>query len=70
MLVSHDDLSKAVSEAIEVGVEVISHTTGLDWYEACVLASMTMDVEISQVASFRNVKVNPRRTYSLTLLTS
>lgn len=60
VLVSHEDLSKAVAEAVEVGVEAISRATGLDWYEAYMLASMAMDVEISQV-------VDPRKTVRVRL---
>ncbi len=60
VLVSHEDLSKAVTEAVEIGVKAISRATGLDWHEAYMLASMAMDVEISQV-------VDPRKTVRIRL---
>jgi len=55
VLVSNEDLEKAVKEAVEVGVEAVSRVLGLEWNDAYMLASMIMDLEISQV-------VDPRKT--------
>ncbi|MEM4629828.1 MAG: acetamidase/formamidase family protein [Zestosphaera sp.] len=55
VLVSNENLEKAVREAVQVSVEAISHATGVSWHEAYMLASMATDLEISQV-------VDPRKT--------
>ncbi|MEM2080390.1 MAG: acetamidase/formamidase family protein [Zestosphaera sp.] len=55
VLVSNENLEKAVREAVQVSVEAISHATGVSWHEAYMLASVATDLEISQV-------VDPRKT--------
>lgn len=55
ILASSEDLGEAVREATQAGVEAISRATGMDWHDAYMLASMTMDLEISQI-------VDPRKT--------
>ena len=60
VLVSNEDLEEAVKEAVEVGVEAVSRVLGLEWNDAYMLASMIMDLEISQV-------VDPRKTVRVRL---
>lgn len=55
ILVSEESLDNAVSTAVEETVNVLSQALCLDWYDAYMLASMTVDFEISQI-------VDPRKT--------
>lgn len=55
VLVSHEGLEEAVEEAVRVGVEALSAGLGLQWLDAYLLASLALDVGISQV-------VDPRKT--------
>lgn len=59
-LVSNEDLEESVKEAVEVGVKAISHVLRLDRDDAYMLASMVMDLEVSQV-------VDPRKTVRVRL---
>ncbi len=55
ILVSDEDVSKAFREATELAVRVLQHSNSLSWEDAYMLASMVVDVEVSQL-------VNPRKT--------
>ena len=55
ILVSHEDLNKAVNEAVETAVNTLSRGLSLDWYDAYMLASLSIDIGISQL-------VDPRKT--------
>lgn len=55
VLVSHEELAEAVRVASEVAVQVIEKGLGLDWHDAYMLASIAVDLQISQV-------VDPRAT--------
>ncbi|MEM4020626.1 MAG: acetamidase/formamidase family protein [Desulfurococcaceae archaeon] len=55
ILVSHEDLNKALNEVVEITVEVISRGLNLEWHDAYMLASIGIDVGISQL-------VDPRKT--------
>jgi amidase len=55
ILVSHEDLSQAVKEASMVAVQVLEKGLGLEWHDAYMLASLAVDLQISQV-------VDPRKT--------
>ncbi|WP_048146742.1 acetamidase/formamidase family protein [Pyrococcus abyssi] len=55
LLVSDENLDKAIEEAVSLGVEALRKSNDLSWDEAYMLASLVMDVEISQL-------VDPRKT--------
>ncbi|RLF92144.1 formamidase [Thermococci archaeon] len=55
ILVSHENLEEAIREAVNQGVKFIMERTGLSWDEAYMLASLVMDVQISQL-------VDPKKT--------
>ena len=55
ILVSHDSLEEAVKEASRIAVQVLEKGLGLDWHDAYMLASLVVDLQISQV-------VDPRKT--------
>jgi amidase len=53
ILVSHEDLSQAVKEASMVAVQVLEKGLGLEWHDAYMLASLAVDLQISQVVDQR-----------------
>ncbi len=55
ILVSNEDLNEAIEEAVNLGVKVLASANSLEFEEAYMLASMVVDVQISQL-------VNPRKT--------
>ncbi|AMM54011.1 acetamidase/formamidase family protein [Pyrococcus kukulkanii] len=55
ILVSHENLEEAVREAVEQGVKFIMEKRGLSWDKAYMLASLIMDVQVSQL-------VDPKKT--------
>lgn len=55
VLVSHEDLGEAVKEASKVAVKVLEKGLGLEWHDAYMLSSLSIDLQISQV-------VDPRKT--------
>ncbi|AFN03891.1 formamidase [Pyrococcus furiosus DSM 3638] len=55
ILVSEEDLEDAVREAVKQGVDILRRANELSWDEAYMLASLIMDVQISQL-------VDPRKT--------
>ncbi|MEM2025254.1 MAG: acetamidase/formamidase family protein [Desulfurococcaceae archaeon] len=55
ILVSRENVSVALEEAISVAVEALSRSLKLEWHDAYMLASLTVDIGISQL-------VDPRKT--------
>lgn len=55
ILVSDEDINRAFKEAVELAVKVLQNSNSLTWEDAYMLASMVIDVEVSQL-------VNPRKT--------
>lgn len=55
ILVSDEDVSRAFREATEIAVKVLQQSNSLSWEDAYMLASMVVDVEVSQL-------VNPKKT--------
>ncbi|MEM4570878.1 MAG: formamidase, partial [Desulfurococcaceae archaeon] len=55
ILVSHDKIEGAIEEAVNVSVEALSRGLKLNWHDAYMLASLAVDVGISQL-------VDPRKT--------
>lgn len=55
IVVSEEGLESALRRAVEEVVSTLSRALQLDWYDAYMLASMAVDIEVSQV-------VDPRRT--------
>lgn len=55
LLVSLEGLEKAVQTAVEEAVKILSKVLNLDWYDAYMLASLSVDLELSQL-------VDPRKT--------
>ncbi|AEH24388.1 acetamidase/formamidase family protein [Pyrococcus yayanosii] len=49
LLVSMEKLDDAIREGVELGVEALAKANGLEWDDAYMLASLVMDVEISQL---------------------
>ncbi|AEC52419.1 hypothetical protein PNA2_1504 [Pyrococcus sp. NA2] len=55
LLVSYENLDRAIEEGVSLGVEALRRANNISWDEAYMLASLVMDVEISQL-------VDPRKT--------
>ncbi|MEM1509101.1 MAG: acetamidase/formamidase family protein [Thermofilaceae archaeon] len=55
LLVSLEGLEKAVQAAVEETVKILSRALNLNWYDAYMLASLSVDLELSQL-------VDPRKT--------
>ncbi len=55
IIVSHENISSAIEEAVELGVRALQHSNDISWEDAYMLGSLIMDVEISQL-------VDPRKT--------
>jgi len=55
LLVSHEDINKAFREGIKLAVKILEHSLGISWEDAYMLASLVVDLEISQV-------VDPKKT--------
>ena len=49
LIVSHEDINKALYEATDLAVKVLQHSLALDWDEAYMIASMIVDIQISQL---------------------
>ncbi|AFK22379.1 acetamidase/formamidase family protein [Pyrococcus sp. ST04] len=60
LLVSNENLEKAIEEAVSLGVEMLKKANNITWDEAYMLASLVMDVQISQL-------VDPRKTVRIRL---
>jgi len=54
-LISRENLENALKEAAEIAVYALSKSLDLEWHDAYMLASLTVDMEISQL-------VDPRKT--------
>lgn len=61
ILVSRESIEKAVEDAAEVAVEVLKRGLNLDWSDAYMLASLSVDIGVSQL-------VNPRKTVQVRIL--
>ncbi len=55
VLVSSEDVSGAIRGAVEASVEALSRALGLEWHDAYMLASLAVDIGVSQL-------VDPRKT--------
>ena len=55
ILVSREDLWEAFSEATDLAVKALAHSNSLEWEDAYMLASMVVDIQVSQL-------VNPLKT--------
>ena len=54
-MVSREDLWEAFSEATDLAVKALAHSNSLEWEDAYMLASMVVDIQVSQL-------VNPLKT--------
>ncbi len=49
LIVSKEDINDAIQEGVKLGVEALAKANKLEWDEAYMLASLVMDVQISQI---------------------
>ncbi|MHA1615709.1 MAG: acetamidase/formamidase family protein [Candidatus Njordarchaeales archaeon] len=49
LIVSYEDINRALYEATDLAVKVLQHSLAVDWDEAYMLASMVVDIQISQL---------------------
>ncbi len=49
LIVSLEDINKALYEATDLAVRILQHSLALDWNEAYMIASMIVDIQISQL---------------------
>ncbi len=55
VVVSNENIDNALKEAAEIAVEALSKSLDLEWHDAYMLSSLTVDMEISQL-------VDPKKT--------